>query len=316
MTLRNLLPVASMVAITACSGEHSAVQPDEDNPGIVERAEIMTEQNAPKPDEDAAAGPDHAVVQVDGYVARCDKALLDLSQIVAPAIQQMLSQGNPQPTVELPNWKRPEIEPGIRYTQSPGLALQDCSGNFLRLASLVAQRCLNHEALLPAAAGIPPYTIATDGQPVSANLVRARDTRSTARWYHDQGLFRPVFCDGDYKNFSKDLEAAEDLIYPGAVVWFGFGERCTTADQGLEALFDNINHMGVVLDVVRDENGKVERFTMYHGRNVGKGSGLNTLVREYQGNSDKVPPFGNWTEPVAGIAPILPVVAGPDGPQP
>ena len=69
--------------------------------------------------------------------------------------------------------------------------------------------------------------------------------------------------------------------------------------------------MCTVYSVERNAAGEVVSYTLFHGRNSSKGSGLNTLHRIYPGNSDTLPPFGNWTEPVVGIAPMLPVVKGP-----
>lgn len=249
----------------------------------------------------------------DGFYAMCDGKNVKLENIVGPAINNMLTQGNPQPATEPKIWEKVSPEPGIRYTQVPSLALQDCSGSFLRVVSQVAASCPEHEAKLPIDAGVPAYSKATDGTTVDAGMIRARTTQSTAQWYKDNGLFTPVYCDGNYMSFTADLKAAEKLLHPGAVVWYGKGESCSTKDAGETALINNINHMGTVLSVERNDAGEVQSYKIYHGRNKGKGSGINTLEREYQGSSKVVPPFGNWTEPVVGIAPIVPVAGGSAG---
>jgi hypothetical protein len=109
------------------------------------------------------------------------------------------------------------------------------------------------------------------------------------------------------------MAASADKIRPGAVIWFAHTDECITRADGLEKLLGRIDHVGTVRSVVRDDSGTVVSYEVYHGRRTGMGSGLDTLVRAYTGVTTGIPPYGNWKEPVVGIAPILPTthLAGP-----
>lgn len=268
-------------------------------------------QRAPQPEESVEpvkAAPPPAP-RVDGYLAQCNGSVTPLAEVVGPAIARVMQQGNPQPPGDpLPYTKKRTPQPGLPYRQQPGRALQDCSGNFLRVASVVAERCPNQAEMLPVKAGVPAYNTALDGAEVPAALLKkgARTTSGTARWYQSRGLFTPVYCDGDYASLSADLEAAARMIQPGTVVWYARSKKCVGHAQGLDALTDAISHMGVVQSVDRDERGVLRSYVIYHGRSSGKGSGLNRLVRKYTGSTAGVAPYGNFYEPVAGVAPIMP----------
>lgn len=109
---------------------------------------------APKvaPVEDTAVKPPppSPVPLADEFFARCGNRTLSLNEIVGPAIDSMLAQCKPQPPGEPESYSSGlNYEPGIRYTQNRGLALQDYSGVFLRLASQTAAACPDLEDKLP-----------------------------------------------------------------------------------------------------------------------------------------------------------------------
>ncbi len=248
-----------------------------------------------------ATGPSPAGEDPTQYFTQCGDSVVSLADVVVPIIDDLVSQGNTSGTGE----------PGIPYTQDPANELRDCSGNFLRVSSAVAAKCPNHADALVIAAGVRPWT--PGGDNAFTGTIRARDSRSTARWYHDKGLFTPIFCDGDTATLSADMAADADKIRPGAVIWYAHTDECITRADGLEKLLGRIDHVGTVRSVARDESGTVVSYEVYHGRRTGMGSGVDTLVRVYTGLTPGIPPYGNWKEPVVGIAPILPTThpAGP-----
>ena len=80
--------------------------------------------------------------------------------------------------------------------------------------------------------------------------------------------FVPIYYDpeiGDRFALAKH----RDLIRPGAVLWFS--RQKPAKSGGLQPLFTRqINHMGTVVSVERNEAGEVVRYKMYHGRSKGK----------------------------------------------
>jgi len=243
---------------------------------------------------DVSGGSVPAAGEGNEYFTRCGDSVVSLEQVVDPIIDDVVSQGNTSGTGE----------PGIPYTRDPADELRDCSGNFLRISSALAAACPNHAEDLAIAAGVKPWT--PGGDNAFTGEIRARDSRSTARWYRKEGLFTPIFCDGDITKLSADMAANADRIRPGAVIWYAHTGECITRADGIEKLLKRINHVGTVRSVVRDASGTVESYEVYHGRRTGMGSGIDTLVRVYTGVTAGIPPYGNWKEPVVGIAPILP----------
>ena len=226
----------------------------------------------------------------------------------------------------------------IPYTQDQrgGDQLRDCSGNFLRVSSWVATECPNLEPVLAASAGVTDFkkggnnvfkgelkkwtNTSPDGKETPA---AARSSRGTAGWYHKQGTFIPVFADSKSQPIdepSADLKRIRNMIRPGTVVWYlKSGPRITKKD-GVEAMIKEvggrITHLGVVHSVTRDENGDVVSYKLYHGRRAYNSSDpekQDNKITEHEwaptSRSTKLPPFGNWTDPVGGIAPIVPAVA-------
>jgi len=240
------------------------------------------------------AGDSRVVVDPNHYYARCGETVVNLEPVLAPIIDDIVSQGNTSGAGE----------PGIPYADNPANELRDCSGNCLRVSSAMAARCPNHADTLVIGAGVKPW--APGGDNVFTGTVKARDSRATARWYNDKGLLTPIFCEGDTTKLSTDMEANAEKIRPGGVVWYAHSDECITKEDGLEMLLSRINHVGTVRSVERDESGTVVAYEIYHGRRPGKGSAVDRPERVYSGSTTGIPPYGNWKEPVVGIAPIVP----------
>jgi len=62
-----------------------------------------------------------------------------------------------------------------------------------------------------------------------------------------------------------------------------------------------INHVAIVTDVTRDENGVLQSYVIFHGRNVGKPASKTTSKRSYDRHPE-LPVYGNWGEPVLAVA--------------
>lgn len=239
--------------------------------------------------------PDAPVAVAETYYATCDDTLWSMSDLLRAVTNGMVNQRIP-------------------YSAAPE-EWRDCSGNFLRLSSYVASICPGSEADLAAPAGVDDY------EPASTNHVslqpEARSTRELARWYHAQERFVPIWYDEtEPSEAPASLDALRHLIKPGAVLWFSYG-RPLQAD-GIDQLFSrgptrtHINHIGTVVQVERDLQGRVVSYAMFHGRNRDK---LATITVDHRYESDgRVPPFGYGSQHLVGIGALLPPASPPRPP--
>lgn len=245
-----------------------------------------------QPTEETVVPPAAPPPKIDprAYYAMCGGQLTDLEDVLGPITSRMVSQKIP-------------------YSQAASGEWRDCSGNFLRLSSYLAEECPELESSLAATKGI------TDFQPGANNLSKparaaARTTRGLASWYSEQGRFVPVYYDGA-PDEQTALEKYRTLIRPGAVLWFSRKKPASSA--GLDPLLSHqINHMGTVVSVTRDESGDVVRYEMYHGRNKGKVATITNThfwdwPAEYLGSGRTYPPLGYWGQYLVGIGTIAAV---------
>lgn len=127
-----------------------------------------------------------------------------------------------------------------------------------------------------------------------------RDTRSLARWYHERGRLTLV----------RDATAKDDLIRPGAVLFYGRQRKRYPSGFDLAALLDprgGIKHMGVVIDVSRDRSGRVVSYRLFHGH--GKRGVTPAGVTDYHRRSPSRPsysPYGNGTQQWVAVASLVP----------
>ncbi len=240
----------------------------------------------------------------DYYYAQCNGRVQNLRDVLAPIVADMSAQKIP-------------------YSQTPANEWRDCSGNFLRLSSYLASACPENGRYLAAPPGISDYRPGANNVAPDADLP-GRASRDLARWYQQQGRFKPIYYDGvsTPSERPQDLVANRHLIRPGAVLWFSL-DRPRSAD-GLEGLFTkrvsrgpHINHMGTVTEVTRDDNGEVISYAMYHGRSTGKPGSVTrahfwTWPESYLANGSKeYPSFGYWKQYLVGVGTIVPVVSSP-----
>ncbi len=164
----------------------------------------------------------------------------------------------------------------IMYKSEP---LSDCSGIFHRTLQHVGSRCENYE--IPA--------------------VEIRTTRGLAKWYAERKELIMI----------EDAEAMAELIKPGAVMFYGTNGRryAFPADSSLVVDTD-IEHMGVVVDVERDEAGELINYHLFHGRRTGLVAAVTGTETEGKYNhlrreKPNHPPFGNGNQQWVAVARIL-----------
>lgn len=138
--------------------------------------------------------------------------------------------------------------------------LADCSGIFHRVLQALKARCSNVETPSPAV---------------------ARSAEAIARWYAERRELILI----------QDALAQADLIKPGAVLFFGREQRVYRKLSAKQA-FDAIHHVGVVVSVARDAEGRVVSYEMFQGRSPGKPAAT-TNHHWRQPPRPTFPPFGN-----------------------
>ena len=280
-------------------GIDSVVTPDEPT-DLTEQdnARIAPEEPAPP------SAPPPVQRDANELYAVCNGEVVSLASLVVPITEKMAS-------VEIP------------YTQAKpgGDQLRDCSGNFLRVSSYVAGQCEDARPMLAASEGVVDWIPNGGTKNVFQGTVKeweedgqryaARTTRDSARWYHKQGLFRPLYhgSSGGLLEPTAAMQAFRNQIKPGMVLWYGRKGQRYTERSGLNKLFApqiGIVHMGVVHSVQRDEAGDIVSYKLYHGRRVIKGEFDNGITDHKWDAWSGQPPFGNGPDPVVGWAPLLP----------
>ncbi len=246
---------------------------------------------------------DNDIFSEPSYYAKCDNKLESMASMLEPIAKKLVSQKIP-------------------YAQKPANEWRDCSGNFLRLSSYVAEACLGSRVHLATGPGITDYKVG--GNNKATPKAKARDSRSLAKWYQDQGRFIPIYYDNvtaDITQPSDSLKMNRHRIKPGAVLWFS--RSLPTSAGGVNALFarrepGSINHMGTVVSTKLDNEGQLIQYSMYHGRRAGK---LATITHTqywqwpltYTKGGRKYPPAGYWKQYLVGIGTLLPAEVPPSG---
>lgn len=145
--------------------------------------------------------------------------------------------------------------------------LSDCSGIFHRVMGEYAAQC------------------PTESLPDSTDH---RSSRQIGRWYLDAGLLTVV----------EDPVAQQDLIHPGAVLFFAPNGVDYHAMEPTEAM-EKIRHLGVVVEAIRTEAGELESYRLFHGRR----SNTYASITNWHRNTSK-PPFGNGKDKILAVSPI------------
>ncbi len=108
----------------------------------------------------------------------------------------------------------------------------------------------------------------------------ARRAKDLARWYDREGRLARVSSTSDI----------DDALTVGSVAFFLAPGRHS---GGLDSVF----HIGVVVDIERDESGQIQRYAMFHGRRPGFSASITRWhVR------DRRPALGNGSERMVAVA--------------
>lgn len=166
----------------------------------------------------------------------------------------------------------------LMYTQKPAELLQDCSGIFFRFAQYTESQC--QQAKYP-------------------DPTKTRDSRSIARWYHDNGNLAII----------QDAKASRNLIKPGSVMFFG-GSGARYSNLTIEKIAGTpqargvITHVGVVTEVTYDDAGNVTGYVMMHGRRPGLAA-ERSHYHKIEPPRLGYPVLGNWNQQWVAVANIM-----------
>ena len=167
---------------------------------------------------------------------------------------------------------------GVLYSSTDRTT--QCSGIFQRVLGSVRRDC-------PEAEGKTPP-------------VNQIDSRGQGKWYYEKNALTLI----------KDPIAQAELIRPGAVMFYGKLSQEYYNTNPVEKLWERetgIRHVGVVVEVERNEAGDIESYSLFHGRTPGTTSGIsnadNYMHRRVA--KENAPSFGNGPDPWVGVAPMV-----------
>lgn len=159
------------------------------------------------------------------------------------------------------------------------IELSDCSGMFHRTLQWMSQKCAGYE--------IPD--------------VQVRSSDGLARWYAGKGELIMI----------EDTEQMAELIKPGAVMFYGTdGERYQLPQDSARVVDGGIEHMGVVVDVERNDKGEIINYHLFHGRRTGlpaaiTGSPIEGRYNHVKKEKPNHPMFGNGNQQWVAVARIF-----------
>ncbi len=142
------------------------------------------------------------------------------------------------------------------------------------------------------------YLNSISDQTKKPDVNEARSTLALAEWYNKEGLLTVI----------NNPMAQKNLIRPGTIMFYGKSGQVYN-DLSIERLLTPkpnhvIMHVGIVTDMVLDENGKVISYTLFHGRRPGKIANR-TYYHTLEPPRRGYPIFGNWNQQwVAAAHPI------------
>lgn len=165
----------------------------------------------------------------------------------------------------------------VMYDRDNPKNFADCSGIFHRLLDSMRVRCADVD--LPGKS--------------------ARSSRDLARWFHRKGRLQLI----------RDPLAATAHLQPGAVLFYGGRGADATATPDVQTVTRGINHVGIVVDVEKNEAGEIINYGLFHGQWLGKTA---SVTRWHKRDPSRVdyPPYGNGSEPWVAVATLLPEEEG------
>lgn len=165
----------------------------------------------------------------------------------------------------------------LMYDNKNPSRFQDCSGIFHQIAKKVSGWCPSYR--------YPDPKI-------------ARDSRSLAGWYHQNNNLVIV----------EDPMESRKLIRPGSVMFFGGSgkkfQNMTIEQLSAPAPKGIVEHIGVVTEVSKDDNGEVIGYVMMHGRRPGV-TAQRSHYHKVQPPRFGYPILGNWEQQWIGISNVM-----------
>ena len=179
------------------------------------------------------------------------------------------------------------IAQNLAYDSGRG---QDCSGIFHRIKDSLQVR-------FPSLKEGDAYTY--------PKFAVNRSTRQLVDWYHQNGNLKII----------HDPIAARNAIRPGSVMFFGRGgEKHPSSSLNIDKLTNRknnyardlalVNHVAIVTDVKKDEDGNVTGYTMMHAR-YSKNKACKSGSLMEPPHCDQCPPFGNWSQQWLAVANVV-----------
>ncbi len=159
----------------------------------------------------------------------------------------------------------------LLYATQP---LSDCSGIFHRVVQGLKHRC-------------PAKDFPT--------VEKDRDSRAIARWYHERGKLQLI----------ENAVDNTDWLQPGAVLFFGKNgsEYRGISVEELLSPQKGIAHLGVVVNVHKNNSGQVLHYELFHGHGrKGKTPASITNWHKRTPTRNGYPPFGNGRQQWIAVA--------------
>lgn len=166
----------------------------------------------------------------------------------------------------------------LPYTAHSGKGedlLLDCSGIFTRVINSLHQKLAACNNLI--------FPSKKTGQ---------RSSRSYAVWYADHD--NAILIQGDPQHYGKH-------IHPGAVLFYGTQNR-TYKKVNRGTLASEVEHVGIVTDVTKNEEGEVINYGLFHGH--GK-TGTQADITRWHKWKEGREAFSNGNQQLIAIAPMI-----------
>jgi len=147
--------------------------------------------------------------------------------------------------------------------------LRDCSGIFHRTLRRLRKRCRGING---------------------PEELRVRSSRDIAAWYAKHGDLVVV----------RDALDQDHLIQPGTVMFYGHRHQRYSRISRKKALRE-VEHVGIVTSVERDDAGNVLSYQLFHGRSGRKPAAI-TDYHTREPSRAQYPPLGNGAQPWIAVA--------------
>ncbi len=113
-----------------------------------------------------------------------------------------------------------------------------------------------------------------------------RSSRDIARWYNNKARLIPV----------TNALLQDNLIKPGSVMFYGHNKKhYNYVDK--KTVIRQTEHLGIVMEVTKNDKNQVESYRLFHGRSKGKPAAITNFHKR-----KSYPPLGNGAQQWIGMA--------------